>query len=45
MVTWRYQGTGSFHLPDGTKITIHEKGAGKDLHIDQVDIYNGNNTR
>ena len=39
---WRYQGTGSFHLPDGTKITIHEKGAGKDLHIDQVDIYNGN---
>jgi hypothetical protein len=39
---WRYQGTGSFHLPDGTKITIHEKGSGKDLHIDQVDIYNGN---
>lgn len=39
---WRYSGTGSFQLPDGTKLTIHEKGAGKDLHIDQVDIYNGN---
>ncbi|HYH98531.1 hypothetical protein [Hyalangium sp.] len=39
---WRYQGTGSFNLPDGTKITIQEKGDSKDLHIHQVDIYNGN---
>lgn len=39
---WRYQGTGSFNLPDGTKITIQEKGDSKDLHINQVDIYNGN---
>ena len=29
-------------LPDGTKISIKEKGEGKDLHINQVDIYNGN---
>lgn len=39
---WRYQGTGTFNLPDGTKITIQEKGDSKDLHINQVDIYNGN---
>jgi hypothetical protein len=39
---WRYQGTGTFILPDGTKITIQEVGEGKDLHISQVDIYNGN---
>ncbi len=39
---WRYQGTGSFLLPDGTKITIQEQGEGKDLHINRVDIYNGN---
>ena len=39
---WRYSGTGSFQLPDGTKITIQEKGKDKDLHINQVDVYNGN---
>jgi hypothetical protein len=39
---WRFQGDGSFRLPDGTKISIKEKGEGKDLHINQVDIYNGN---
>ena len=39
---WRYQGTGTFQLPDGTKITIQEKGKDKGLHINQVDIYNGN---
>ncbi|MCK6546449.1 DUF1521 domain-containing protein [Myxococcota bacterium] len=39
---WRYQGAGSFVLPDGTKITVNEKGEGKDLHISDVDIYNGN---
>ena len=39
---WRYAGTGSFNLPDGTKITIQEQGKDKDLHINQVDIYNGN---
>lgn len=39
---WRYSGTGSFNLPDGTKITIQEIGKDKDLHINQVDIYNGN---
>lgn len=39
---WRYQGLGTFKLPDGTKIRINEVGKGKDLHIDQVDIYNGN---
>ena len=39
---WRYAGTGSFNLPDGTKITIQEQGTDKDLHINQVDIYNGN---
>lgn len=39
---WRYQGAGSFMLPDGTKITINEQGEGKDLHISDVDVYNGN---
>lgn len=39
---WRYQGTGSFVLPDGTKITIQETGEEKGLHINKVDIYNGN---
>lgn len=39
---WRYQGTGTFALPDGTKITIRETGEDKDIHINQVDIYNGN---
>ncbi len=39
---WRYQGTGSFSLPDGTKITIQEKGKDTDLHINRVDVYNGN---
>ena len=39
---WRYQGLGTFVLPDGTKIRINEVGKGKDLHINQIDIYNGN---
>lgn len=39
---WRYQGLGTFRLPDGTSIRINEVGKGKDLHIDQIDIYNGN---
>jgi len=38
---WRYAGTGSFILPDGTKVTVQETGATHDLHINQVDIYNG----
>ena len=39
---FRYQGLGTFKLPDGTKIRINEIGEGKNLHINQVDIYNGN---
>ncbi len=39
---WRYQGLGTFVLPDGTKIRINEVGEGKNLHINQIDIYNGN---
>jgi hypothetical protein len=38
---WRYAGTGSFILPDGTKVTVQEIGATHDLHINQVDVYNG----
>lgn len=41
---WRYTGTGSFVLPDGTRIRISEAGKQEDgtLHIDRVDVYNGN---
>lgn len=39
---WRYRGWGSFLLPDGTKITVQEKGKEENIHINQVDIYNGN---
>lgn len=39
---WRYQGAGTFELNDGTRITIQEQGKDKDLHISDVDIYNGN---
>ncbi|MFO0728179.1 MAG: hypothetical protein U1E65_30640 [Myxococcota bacterium] len=39
---WRYSGAGTFNLPDGTKIKVQEDGEGKDLHISQVDVINGN---
>ncbi len=39
---WRYAGAGTFLLPDGTQIRIQEQGTTSDLHINRVDIYNGN---